>query len=216
VLAFEGAFPLTPMMAQMNFTNYADGNCAAGICNKVALSPWSAFLLASLDALGPRPAYAQTVKPELRAIAVAKQPAKLPNAGFAFTVVSVQGFGVAEGPKRTTYQFVEPLGGIAAAVPVKAIAQKPVPLTFLVTNPALYAADPKTKKLREVKTGPRRVLLVTKADAPKDVHVAVKVKEFKPTMKPGEARRVTATVSLDRKHVEPGKKDPAKTKEKAR
>lgn len=211
--AFERAYgfppyPWNPQVAQMNFTNLATGSCSRGLCVQPGgpFSEWRQFLFASLGALGPRPAYAQTPAPRrLDAIRVTKDgPGGQPGRNDPFAIVSIQGYAVPDKPAKQPYEFLEPMGGVAWAVPLKLLAKQPLKLGFTVGNPALLHREFANKRVKEIAAPPRRILLAARVDAPKDApRYVVKLPTVKGAMKPGEVRRVVATVSARK---EPAKK----------
>jgi len=163
----------------------------------IVMNEFQQFLLASLDSLGPRPAYAQPPSDRLVATPVnTSERHDWPKPKYPMVIVSVQGFTVPEKVSKRPYIFVQNIGGVAWAMDETAIDGKSVNLGFTMTVPAIIYRDLSSKKVKEIRALPRRIMLFGKASGREgDKRVDLKFEAYNKAMEPGKPRRANVTVS---------------------
>lgn len=207
---FERAYGFNPnawnsQIAQMNFTNLAaNAVCSHNppVCKQPAIiTEFRQFLLASLEALGPAPAHAQPPSDRFTATPVARTDrTDWPKPEYPVVIVSAQGFTVPEVTSKKPYVFVQSIGGVAWAVPTSMIAGRSVDLGFTMTVPSIAHRDFSSKKVREIRAIPRRILIAVRTSAPDDFgQVKVKVEATTKVLKPGKPQRAKLVVAGERR-----------------
>lgn len=195
-------YPWNSQVAQMNFTNIASG--ANPVCSRLPnckqpmiITDLQQFLLATIESLGPRPAYAQPK--DDRFVARPIKPGDRtdwPKPKYPMVILSVQGFTVPDkATSKRPYLFVQNIGGVAWAMDERAITGKSVTVGFTMTVPAILYRDFSSRKVKELRAQPRKVLLFGKVSGREgDKKVQIKFDAPTKAIEPGKAQRASVAI----------------------
>jgi hypothetical protein len=181
VAAFQRAYGLTtdttPRAGQMNFSNLATGNCSTPACSQpvVMLEPGMGERATAW--LGMRTVFAQPPPPVqppgdrvINAIPVDRDfdDGAKPSERVTSFLVVLDAYAVPQTatPADRPYVFLEPVGGIAWAVPYSMVQSAPLALEFMVGNPPTLYEDVVRRPVTTIATPARRIMFATRVEAP--------------------------------------------------